>query len=271
MPETFSSEIGDVHARRGDQPSFTNEFRGASESLIERERPPGLIDVGRRGRRVALVLVLLVLVLGGGGWALWYWSEPIGEWILSWGADEPAEPAVAVEPEPADVAPDEGAASDQPERVFGVQGAGDGGPAAPPSDAPPSDAAPSDAAVEPPPPEPAPVVPPAPAVTPATIEITATTVQGRVASSTVSARLAPVETALEGCWEQAAAKPGAKRPVDLRLRFSIKWNGRAFGIAVTGGAPEAVRTCVRRAVPTSGWPHPSDGGDAVVTRTWTLE
>jgi hypothetical protein len=115
--ESFSSEIGDVHERRGDRPSFTNEFLGASESLIEEHRPPRILDAGRRGRRLMLGIILGCAALTGGGWALWYWSAPIGEWIAGLGrqgddasAEAPAEaeaPPEAPTPAPQPATPPE--------------------------------------------------------------------------------------------------------------------------------------------------------------------
>ena len=84
-----------MHERKPDS-SFSTEFRGASDSLIERDQRPDPIGGGGRGGRVLLVIVLLAGVLGGGGYALWYWSEPIGECIASWKIDAP--PAAPVEP-----------------------------------------------------------------------------------------------------------------------------------------------------------------------------
>lgn len=194
-------------------------------------------------------IVLLTGLLGGGGYALWYWSEPIGEWIASWTADwaaedEPADEPAVVEPEPE--------TPTEPAREFGVQGVQDD------SETPSTKTPPVQ-------PEPAPVP------TIASIETASTAVSGKVSSSTVKARLAPVDAALKGCWQTAASKPETKRSVELRLRFSIKWNGRSFGVSVTGEAPESVRTCVRDALPRTGWPQPRDGGDANVTRVWTLK
>lgn len=273
VPETFSSEIGHVQ-REDDRASFTNEFRGASDSLIERDRPPRPLDVSRRPRRVLLATVLLAGLLGGGGWALWYWSEPIGEWIASWNPSqapastpEPVEPVESAQPEP------EQPSEPEPPREFGVKGAPEGSSSEAPSTPSPIDTPqpqPSEPGSEPG--EGLPVEPldtsPSKA---ASVAIGATSVRGKVASSTVSSRLAPVDAALETCWASAAAKPETKRPASLNLRFGIKWNGRAFGIAVDGDAPESVRECVREALPSSGWPQPRDGGEATVTRSWSLE
>ncbi|WP_106389660.1 hypothetical protein [Enhygromyxa salina] len=262
-PETFNSEIGDVHERRGDRPSFTNEFVGASDSLIERERPPRPLEVGRGGRRFVAIMIVLAALLGGGGWALWYWSEPISEWfagIRSEAEDEAVEDEPEVEePEPA--APEVEPAAPEPEKVFGIAGTPEGTPSADPASTPnPDSTPPSDQ----PPVEPTPT----PSSTSTKVEATATQVSGKVSSSAVSSRLAAVDEALTVCWAEAA-KAGTKGPVALQLSLNIKWNGRTNGISVTGGS-DALQTCVRKAVPTGGWPQPSDGGDAKVTRKWTL-
>ena len=271
MPETFSSEIG--HVQREDEgSSFTNEFRGASDSLIERDRPPRPLDVGRRTRRVLWTVVLLAGVLGGGGWALWYWSEPIGEWIASWNpGEEPASTTAPVEAvEPAQPEPEQ-PSEPEPPPVFGIKGAPEGSSSEPPNPPPIDTTQP-----QPQPSEPGEGLPvesldgPPPSKA-ASVSIGATSVRGKVASATVSSRLAPVDAALEACWTSAAAKPETKRPASVNLRFGIKWNGRTFAIAVDGDALESVRECVRKALPSSGWPQPRDGGEASVTRSWSLE
>ncbi len=265
MPETFSSEIGDLHERRGDRPSFTNEFEGASDSLIERERPPRPIDVGRRGRRLMFWLIFSLALVGGGGWALWYWSESIGEWIASWNASDEPEPTVQPQTEPTPV--EQPPAEPKPTKVFGVKGAPEDSepttPVTPPT-------IPTDG-------ESLPVVPldspPAnqPTVKPASVVTASTSVRGKVSSAKIGSKLAVVDTALKGCWTTAAAKPETKRPASLSSSFSIKWNGRLLSSSVTGDAPESVKACVREALPSSGWPQPRDGGEGQVTRTWTLE
>jgi hypothetical protein len=271
VPETFSSEIGDVHERKGAESSFTNEFRGASDSLIERDRPPRPLDVGRRARRLLLVIVLLVGLLGGGGWALWYWSEPIGEWIASWGRSEEAPPAPApveqAEPVQAEPEPSE---PEEP-RVFGVKGAPEGSetPSELPTPSPIDTPAPGEPG-EGLPTEPL-DAPESPESKAASVVIGSTSVRGKVASSTINSRLAPVDAALQGCWASEAAKPATKRPVTVNLRFGIKWNGRTYAIAVDGDAPDTVLKCVRAALPSSGWPQPRDGGEATVARSWSLE
>jgi hypothetical protein len=254
VPETFSSEIADVDERRG-EPSFTSEFRGASDSLIERDRPPRALDIGRRGRRMMLVLILSVAALGGGGWALWYWSEPIGEWIASFGSDAEQQPAAADEPPPAEPAVVEPPPA-EPEKVFGVKGAPEGSER--PSTQPPAVTAP-------------PGELPSEPSKPASVTVASTSIRGKVSSASVGSRLAGVETALQGCWTSAAAKPETKRPATLTVRLGIKWNGRLLSTTIEGDAPDSVEGCVREALPGSGWPQPRDGGDATVERSWTLE
>jgi hypothetical protein len=274
VPETFSSEIGHVQPD-SDRASFNDEFRGASDSLIDRDRPPHPIDIGRRTRRVVFVVMLLAAVFGGGGWALWYWSEPIGEWIASWNRGEAPAPAAAPSEQVEPAQPEPEPSELEPPRVFGVKGAPEGSettlvePPIDPSVEPPIDpASPSE------PGEGLPVESldaPPPAGKPASVVLGDTSVRGKVASGTVSSRLAAVDAALEACWASAVAKPETKRPATVKLRFGIKWNGRAYAIAVDGDAPASVTKCVREAVPTSGWPQPRDGGEAQVSRSWSLE
>ena len=77
-----------------------------------------------------------------------------------------------------------------------------------------------------------------------------------------------LDDALPECWKQAIAA-GAKGPVELTLDFTIRWSGRTSGVSVSGGT-SALQACVRKAVPGANWPQPRDGGDAKVTRRWTL-
>ncbi len=207
------------------------------------------------------VAILILALLGGGGFSLWYWSAPIGEWIASWNPDEApaqadaeAEAPDAPEPEPA---PEPA----QPPKVFGVKGAEGSEPEpAQPSTSPPTSAG------EPAPVEPQPVEQP-----PARVSVAATSVRGQVSRARVEAQLAAVDEALERCWAAAAAKPGIRRPAALTLSFAIKWNGRLISSSVSGDAPAAVEACAREALPSSGWPLPRDGGEGRVSREWALE
>jgi hypothetical protein len=257
VPETFDSKISHEHEReRLPERSFSNAFLGASDSLIERDQPPRQIDVARRSRRGMYVLMLIVALLVGGGWAFWYWAEPIGEWIASLGpGHEPAppseqqpEPAPVEEPEPAPVQPE--VAPPEPEPIQ---------PETPP---PP---------IAPPVAGELPVEPLDTPNAPAKSVVGTTTVRGQVSSATVGSRLAAVDTALGECWTTAAAEPETKRPATVTLHFVIKWSGKASGIKVDGDVPDTVSSCVRKAVPTGGWPQPRDGGEATVTRSWRLE
>lgn len=252
MPETFDSEIGDAHERKKPDSSFSTEFRGASDSLIERERPSPALDVGR-GSGWIVWLILALALLGGGGYALWYWSEPIGAWIAGWKRDEAAPPApeqpAEVVPEPAKPEPTE------PEPVFEI----DDSPTKPPTPVVVGgDELPVEQLDDP--------------NKPAKIRSGATAARGgKVSLPDVNAKLSAVDTALEGCWESAIADPATKRPVSLTLRFTIKASGGASAIEVDGGAPESVQSCVRSALPSDGWPKPSDGVEANISRTWSLE
>jgi hypothetical protein len=255
VPETFSSEIGDPQGLDPrDRDSFSTEFRGASDSLIRKDRPE---PIGGRGRIGVLlvVLIFLVPVLGFGAFALWYWSESLGNWIAGIGRQtEPATGAeVPVEEAPQEVAT-EPLAEPPVEKVFGIKGAPDGtAPLPEPEPVQPELPTQPDTPVQPPQP-------------PATkIETVSTNVRGKVGSSTINSRLAKVDAALPTCWANA----GAAGPVELVLGFGIKWNGNLQGISLKGGS-ETLHACVRKALPTSGWPKPSDGGDASVTRTWKL-
>lgn len=261
MPRTFGSDIGHVQERGSDQ-SFSDEFRGASDSLIERDRPPRPLDIGRRGRRMMFWLIFAIVVVAGGGTALWYWSEPIGEWIASWNAaDEPQPATDTQEPEPAPV--QDPPTEPDPTKVFGVKGVEGSETSMPVVDPPVDPTGGEGVPVEPLDTEPLPK--------PASVSVASTTIRGKVSSASVGSRLAVVDKALEGCWTSAAARPETKRPATLTLSFGIKWNGRSLSSSIEGDAPAAVQACVREALPGSGWPQPRDGGDASVVRRWTLE
>ncbi|MFO7566076.1 MAG: hypothetical protein R6X02_25755 [Enhygromyxa sp.] len=256
MPETFSSEIGDVHERPQAATSFSTEFRGASDSLIDRERQPRLI--GRsRGAKVLVIMVLVAGLLGGGGFALWYWAEPVGEWLASLNPSDA--PAPAPEPAPTQPAAAPEPAPKEPEPT-------------PPLDDPPA----GDGASVAPTPMPTPIGGELPVeeldnpIKPAKVKSGATSARGRVSIPSVNAKLTAVDTAIEGCWEGAIADPQTKRPATLTLRFTIGQDGGASGISVTGSAPSSLTSCVRGALPGSGWPKPSDA-EATITRSWTLE
>jgi hypothetical protein len=265
-PETFSSELGDAH-EHGDakRDSFSNEFRGASQSLIETHRPPSINGRGRVG--LVFAIVLLFASLGGGAWALWYWSEPIGQWIAGLGRQtDPAdsEPASEAEQPVAALTPDL-PVEPAVEKVFGIRGVPDGSSNDPVPLPTPEPPLPSETQPLQPDPPTQPDAPVQPSPSGGSIQIMSTDVRGKVAASAVNARLAKLDEALAGCWTKA----GATGPVELVLRFGIKWNGQAQAISLVGGS-EALHGCVRAALPTSGWPQPRDGGEAKVTRTWKL-
>jgi hypothetical protein len=250
-PETFSSELRDVHERRGvDRDSFNDEFRGASDSLIAKERPP-LVGGRGRGAVVALVVTLMLPLLLGGGIALWVWKVEIGNWLAGNGPQ--VEPAVA--PEPSPEANEQAVTTPTPdpppepavERVFGIRGAPD-----------PSEPDPT--------PEPAQPDPPAqPTPSSNEVEAVSTTVRGNVASTAVNANLDKVDAALVDCW----AKAGVSGPVELELSFGITHDGDLQAVSLRGGS-EALQACVRLALPTSSWPQPRNAGETSVTRTWKL-
>lgn len=254
--DSFSDEFrGAPEAQKHD--SFSNEFRGVSEPAFRDERPSGVYrrrGGGKLGWILAIIAVALVL-FGGGAWAVWYWSEPIGAWLASLGETEAlAPPEASTEAEPAVEPAPEVPAEPPVEKVFGIKGAPEG-----------ADAEPLPTGAEGLPVEPLagpqPTTPPTAA---RTIETLTTQVRGKVSSGGVGSRLAGVDAALRECWARSAAGS-----VELELRFGIKWNGKAHSISVTGG-DEALQRCVKQALPSGGWPHPSDGGDASVTRRWKL-
>jgi hypothetical protein len=250
-PETFSSELHDVHERRpGDRDSFNDEFRGASDSLIASDRPE-LVGGRGRGAVIAMAVTLMLPVLIGGGLALWYWSVPIGHWLA--GTEPQDESTAEPEPEAAEPVavtptPD---APPQPavEKVFGIRGTPDG-----------SEPSPTTAPVQADPPL-------QPDASAGTIAAVSTTVRGNVGSTAVNAELDELDAALLACH----AKAGASGSVELVLSFGITRDGNLQAISLGGGS-EALHACVREALPTSGWPQPLDGGDgeASVSRTWKL-
>lgn len=196
---------------------------------------------------------------------MWYWSAPLGAWIGGIGRDTD-DAATTEDAEPVEVAPTPEVeplpTPDQPEKVFGIRGGPDDHVPTPelPAELPPE--LPPELPVEPQTPD---APPPA---TSTKIQTTATQVRGKVSSGAVASRLAVVDAALPSCWADAV-KAGATGPVVLELSLTIKWSGSANSIGVTGGS-DPLNKCVRAAVKGSGWPKPSDGGDASVTRSWTL-
>lgn len=276
-PETFSSEIGDLHEGRPNQPdqSFDGEFVGAGDSMLRDRRPPTALESSGGGKKALIVLAVLLAVGGGAGWAVWHWWEPIRAQLGLAGADgeQTAEDAgeagdaVATNAEVGAETGDESGSEDT-----------DSGDAAEPSEGEGEGEgeteAPEPASTETgEPPEPAGTeTGPAPEPTPAApkVEILSTAVRGRVSQSTIESKLVKVDQALDGCWADAVGA-GAKGPIELVLKFSIRWNRKASAIKVTGeGASSELTKCVRRAVPVGGWPEPRDLGTAHVTRRWTL-
>lgn len=235
-----------MHERRaGDRDSFNDEFHGASDSLIAKDRPE-LVGGRGRGAVFAMVATLMLPVVIGGGLAIWYWSVPIGNWLA--GTEPQTQPAAEGEAEPELVEPAPSTTPEVPpepavEKVFGIRGVPDG----------------SEPGLEP-----APDQPDQPA---SDIEAISTTVRGNVGSTAVSAELDKLDAALMAC----KAKAGGSEPVELELSFGITRDGHLQAIAFNGGS-EALRACVREAMPTSGWPQPLDGGggEATVSRTWKL-
>jgi len=263
-PNTFSSEIGDVHERRAKRDSFSNEFRGASDSLLEDTRPPRPLEVGRRGRRIMAAIILVALVVGAGGSLFWYYSEDIGLWIagLSAGSEDGGETGAEAEDEAEAEPPEES----EPDKQFGIRGVpGEGEGEAGASTGEPAPAADTGADAEAkPPPE---ATPPASGGE-ATVEIASTQVRGKVWSKAVERKLEDADAALASCWKAEVAK-GKAGPLELTVEFRIKWSGRRSGLQFTGGTP-ALDSCVSDAIGYGGWPEPRDGGEARVTRTWTL-
>lgn len=266
-PNTFSSEIGDVHERGSRRDSFSSEFLGASDSMIESDRRPPAIDSGPGIGRILVPIVLVAIVLGVGAGLVWHFSDEIGGWISSLG-DEPADDTAGAtetgdEPEPPvpDVAAEPDPAAD---KVFGIRGApGEGGDEPSPSPTP-------EPAVDPTPtPTPTPAPTPTPPTGEASIAVKDTKVRGKVSAGRVESRLQRATTDLTKCWKDAVAKGTAKGPSELGVSFRIKWSGKRGGLTFTGGTP-GLQTCVRDAIPVGGWPQPRDGGEASVSRTWTL-
>ncbi|MCA9686577.1 MAG: hypothetical protein KC457_30710, partial [Myxococcales bacterium] len=227
MPrDTFDSEIGDVHERGGRRRTFDDEFRGLPGAELEDRRPPSVIG-GRSGRGLLVVGIVLVVValLAGIGWAVVTWGPEVG--------DRVRERLAAREQAAAEAQKQVGEGASEPVTTEEPsEPATTGAPSEPstPDDPPTS--------VEPPPiqPESAPV---------AKVEQAALDLHGRVSKDAVASKLKPVDSALDACWKQAVAS-GSRGPLTLELRFSIKWNRRLSGLAVSGeGVPTAVSDCVR--------------------------
>lgn len=263
---TFSSEIGAMHEGPGPGPgsgggrgrgpafrTFDDVFEGAPPSRLGDDDQPSMImsrSEGRFWRWVGIPLIVGALV--GAGVAMWQFRGFLfgidtGEAEVVAEAETEAEAGAAQEGE----AQEGEAPEPEPEPT--------------PEPEPKPEPTPTTAGESPIPAEPEPTM----AFT-AKVETLSTAVRGKVSSGTIEAKLRPVDQALETCWADAVAK-GQRETVELELRFTIKWNRRAQGIAVSGeGASKAVRDCAKGAVPRAGWPEPKDLGNAAVTRRWQL-
>jgi hypothetical protein len=255
--ETFSSEFRDVHERRpGDRDSFNDEFRGASDSLIEKDRP-SMVGGRGRGAVVAMAVVLLLPLLIGGGIALWVWRVPIGSWLAGSEPETETEP-VAKDPVVAAPIPDLPPAEPAVEKVFGIRGAPDENAALPI----PEPVQPEPPVQPDPPAQPnSPVQPTPPG---SKIEAVSTNVSGTVASTAVSLALDKLDPPLAACWANA----GAPEPIELELSLTIARDGSMQTYSL-GGGNEGLNACVLAALPSKGWPRPREGV-ATVTRKWKL-
>ncbi len=251
MQETFSAEIGDVHERGGARPpSFNDEFRGLSDTEIERLGANRGHRAGSGiGKTIAAVVVGMLVIAGTAVGGYFAFSELGPRMFGADVGDETNElPAAQEEPiaEPAQTPASGGAPSEAPPLAD---------PSEPPTEAPP--------VVKPS--EPPPAVVPA-----ASVVADSTQVRGRVSTAAVDAHLKAVDQALDECWARAVEK-GARGPAKVSLRFTIRWNRKATHVDASGDSlPAGIESCIEDALPRSGWPEPRDYGDASVTRSWSL-
>ena len=82
--------------------------------------------------------------------------------------------------------------------------------------------------------------------------------------------MSAIDDEVTKCWASAVAS-GDQSEHTLELHFTIRWNRKATAVKASGaGLSTTMIDCVDEAVPRSGWPEPSDLGDAKVSRRWTL-
>lgn len=264
-PETFSSELGGLQAGRR-PPSFNEEFRGLSDSELRRsDRPEGLRESGRLGTWIAVGLGSTLAIAG----------IAVGAYFGLAALEQRREASTAVEPAPSEASPSEPTPSEPPPppsdpwaETPPIQPGGDPLPWPPPSwERPEPTPNPSTPPPPPtPPPEPTPTPPPTPSDALATYLDGST--RGRI--SGLAPRLTALDQAVQTCWTSAVDR-GERGKYTLALAFTIRWNRKAVGIVASGeGTSATLRECVEQAVPRSGWPEPSDLGDAHVVRRWTL-
>jgi hypothetical protein len=261
-------------------------FEGASDSIIETHRPNLALDPGRRSG-AGVVLLVFILVVGGLGFAAWWFRAELSGFLDGDGGDTEGAPESESEDAPGDgdETGDEGSASTPPPDLpaaapppppqpkpspWGGTPSGD-----PVADTPPTTGTtgttgtpgttgttgatgPSAPAPEPTQNPPGPTEPPS---TPATsVEVTRTS--ARITGSSSSRTLSVIDQLmpkLQGCAD--ANRPSST--VALETRFTIKWNGGAKGVRVTGGET-ALMSCFRSTLARARYPQPPPGKDGVV-------
>jgi hypothetical protein len=275
-PETFSSELGGLNEGRR-PPSFNDEFRGLSDSELRRsDRPEGPRESGRLGTWIAVGLGSTLAIAG----------IAAGAYFGLAALEQRREASAAVEPAPSEPAPSEPPPDPTPSDPWAetppIQPSGDPLPWPPPSwerpePTPNQNPTPPTPGSTPTPapgptPTPAPESTPTPAPEPTPSDALATYLDGstRGRISGLAPRLTALDQAVQTCWTSAVER-GERGKHTLALAFTIRWNRKAVGIVASGESTSAtLRECVEQAVPRSGWPEPSDLGDAHVVRRWTL-
>lgn len=269
-PETFSSELGGLNEGRR-PPSFNDEFRGLSDSELRRsDRPEGPRESGRLGTWIAVGLGSTLAIAG----------IAAGAYFGLAALEQRREASAAVEPAPSEPAPSEptpGPAPSEPTpsdpwaETPPIQPSGDPLPWPPPSWERPEPTPNQNPTPTPEPTTPTPAPTPTPEPTPSDALATYLDGSTRGRISGLAPRLTALDRAVQTCWTSAVER-GERGKHTLALAFTIRWNRKAVGVVASGeGTSATLRECVEQAVPRSGWPEPSDLGDAHVVRRWTLE
>ncbi len=262
--------------RRREPDTFSDELRGASESLIERSERPR--------RRLSSPLLPLIIVFGavlgiaiGGAYALWTSPESVTRFFGGDGdTGESAEPEPKPEPEEEEgftPGVDNPFATDEEGDTGIALGGGDSPdePTPTPEPAPTPEGTPEATPEPAPEPTPEPAPEPAPAPTGGKLVLTTADVSvGSGAGGGTKSRVVGKLAEVQQCFDAAAGRGGAPTK-SFSISFKLKWNGKPYGISV-GAGDAKFKSCARTAVGGS-YPDPRSTAskDPSIRATFRLE